>query len=300
MSSSILADLFICTAVGVLTLSACSQQRPQTTSTNPQPTRQPATSIEAESWTPRIISGSYTYLVNDSSIVSINNDTASRVLPIKTTMSYSIAIGTLGDSFSIFGKVDSSRVSSQIQTRAQIHDSMKIAEIHGILTSHGEIELSSPEQFMSCSSSSNSTATRVYELIVPYPKKQLNTGARWSDTVSTTNCHGKTPLTQQMIRQFQVKGFTIRHDREAVEIQRLTNTIFSGTSSESNTHLQASGSGSGDATLFLDRTTAVLLESDSQTKSSLTIVTSRGAFPFTQLTSTHITMQQAALNDSIH
>lgn len=291
MSSSMFANLLIRTAVGALTLSACSQQRPQTTSANPQPTRQSTAPLEVESWTPRISSGSYTYLVNDSSIVSINNDTASRVLPIETTISYSIVIGTLGDSFSISGKVDSSKVSSPMQTRAQIRDSTRSDEIHGILTSHGQIQLSSPKQFTSCSSSSNSMVTRVYELIVPYPKNQLNAGARWSDTVSMTNCHGKTPLTQQIIRQFQVKGFTIWHDRKAVEIQRLTNIIIEGVPSEPNIHLQASGSGSGNATLFLDRATTVLLESNSQAKLTLTIVTSRGAFPFTQLTSTHTTIQ---------
>jgi hypothetical protein len=92
-----------------------------------------------------------------------------------------------------------------------------------------------------------------------------------------------------MIREFEVTEFTTWHQQSVVEVRRLTSITFKGASSETNTHLSADGSGSGEATLVIDRNTAVLLESISHTKSTLTIVTSRGAFPFTQATSTFIT-----------
>ena len=284
------ADFLFHSAVVVLTLSACTPRRTQTTGTDPQPTLQPARSSEVESWTPQITSGTRKYLLSDSSVISIS-DTTNRVVPIETTMYYSLAIGPIGDSFSILGIVDSSTVDSQLRTKPQKRDSTNFDEIQGVITKQGHLQLESREQSNSCSSSSASTTSRIYELVIPYPKEQLSIGDKWSDTVSSTNCHGRTPLTQQIIREFQVKQFTTWHEHNAVEVQRQSNISFSGSSSEPNTHLQANGFGSGSATLLMDRTTAVLLESNSQTKSTLTIVTSRGAFPFSQSTSTHITIQ---------
>jgi len=277
--------------VVVLTLSACTRRGLQRTGGSPQPISEPAISTEAESWTPQITSGAHKYFVGDSSLVSINNDTTSRAVPIETTMHYSVAIGPIGDSFSISGTVDSSTVNSQLRVKPQLRDSTKVDEIHGVLTKQGRLQLASQEQLLSCSSSRATMTSRIYEFVIPYPKERFSIGDKWTDTVSSTNCHGRTPLTQQIIRQFQVKQFTTWHEHNAVEVQRQTSIIFAGASSEPNTHLQANGSGSSDAILFFDRKTALLLESNSRTKSTLTIVTTRGAFPFTQLTSTHIMIQ---------
>jgi hypothetical protein len=278
-------------AIVILTLSACTPHRTETAGTNQPPILNPSAPTDAESWVPQIISGSYKYHVSDSSIVSINNDTTNRVVPIETTMHYSLTVDPMGDSFSILGTVDSSTVNSQLGTKPQIRDSTKIDEFRGVLTKQGQLQLGSQEQSISCSSSSASLSSRIYEFVIPYPKQQLRIGDKWSDTVSSTNCHGRTPLTQQIIREFQVKQFTMWHEHSAVQVQRQTSIVFAGASSEPNTHLQANGSGSGSAILFVDQKAAVLLESNSQTKSTLTIVTSRGSFPFTQLTSTHITIQ---------
>lgn len=206
-------------------------------------------------------------------------------------MNYSLAVKAIGDSFLIAGRYDSLRINSQLRAYVQDGDSATAAEVHGLLTKRSELELIPEHSTPVCSSSSNSMLSRIHELIIPYPAGKFEIGTIWSDTVSTRNCHGKTPFSQQMIRQFEVKSFTTWQGREVVEIQRLVSSTFTGISTGTNSHLQATGSGSGIATLILDRKTAVLLESNSQTKSSLTITTSRGEFPFTQLISTHIRIQ---------
>jgi hypothetical protein len=272
----------------LLSISACSQGRSHPPSSVPEPADKAAVTTEVESWLPQVMSGSRQYSFRDSSVVSINNDTTARVLPIQTTMSYSVIIMPVADSFSISGKVDSSTIISQLQTRAATGDSVKVNEFHAALSKRGELRLSSQQHTPDCTSSSNSAASRIYELILPYPKDRIKVGDRWSDTVSSTSCHGRTPLTQQVIRNFEVKKFLTWHEQNAVEVQRLATITFSGASTETNTHLRTNGSGSGEATLLIDRNTVALLESNSQTKSMLTIVTSRGEFPFTQVTSTHI------------
>jgi hypothetical protein len=204
-------------------------------------------------------------------------------------MTYSVNIVPAQDSFSVVGTVDSSTINSRLQTRALSTDSTNINEFHGALSTQGKLQSTVQLQSAGCSSTSNSTASRIYELILPYPKDTVRIGDKWSDTVSSTSCHGRTPLTQRTIREFEIKEFTTWHQRSAVEVQRLASITFAGASSETNTHLSASGSGSGEATLLIDRNTGALLESVAHTKSMLTIVTSRGEFPFTQVTSTHIT-----------
>jgi hypothetical protein len=276
-------------AVVLLTLVACTQGQPHSPNAPPAPAHEARAVTEIESWSPRLTSSSHQYFLRDSSVISINNDTSKQPLPIETTMIYSVIISPSGDSYSVTGKVDSSTINSRLQMTGISSDTTSINIFHGILSRRGELQLSSGEQPTNCSSSSNAATTRIYELILPYLTDKIKIGDKWSDTLSITSCHGRTPLTQRMVREFEVTKFTTWHQQSVVEVRRLTSITFTGTSSETNTHLSANGSGSGEATLVIDRNTAALLESVSHTKSMLTIVTSRGAFPFTQTTSTYIT-----------
>jgi len=287
--TSRLAGVSSLSAGVLLALFACTRGRPHPPNTSPAPAREASAVTEIESWSPRITSSSHKYFLRDSSIISIDNDTVTQPLPIETTMIYSVIIVPSGDSYSVVGQVDSSTINSRLQTRAVASDTASINIFHGALSSRGELQSSSVLQPTNCSSASNAATTRIYELILPYPKDKIKIGDKWSDTLSITNCHGRTPLTQHMIREFEVTEFTTWHQQSVVEVRRLTSITFTGASSETNTHLSADGSGSGEASLVIDRNTAVLLESISHTKSTLTIVTSRGAFPFTQATSTYIT-----------
>jgi hypothetical protein len=203
-------------------------------------------------------------------------------------MLYGISITALGDSFSIVGTIDSLAINSRLHTKAVSNDSLKPGEFHGVLSKHGVLSLPAHQQFVSCSQMTNTMTARIYELIISLPIGKRGIGDTWSDTVSSISCHGRTPITQQTVRQFTIKMFTTWHAHSVVKIDRLSNIIFTGASTGANTHLSAKGSGSGEATLVIDRTTSILLESNSHAKSTLTITTSRGEFPFTQLTSTYI------------
>jgi hypothetical protein len=276
----------------LLSLATCTYQPPRPVTPSSTPADTSEKSPEVDSWVPTITPGLRKYLISDSSNISINTDTTDRVVPIETLIHYSVAIEPAGDFFAISAKVDSVTLNSPLQTKAQLRDSTTSIELHGVLTKLGQLKFDSQNRTSSCSSSSSSTALRIYEIIIPYPRKELKIGDKWSDTVSTTSCHGKTPLIQETIREFEIRAFSMWKQHMAVEIQRITNTTFVSTSTDSNTHLQANGSGSGTTTLFFDRKSAGLLESNGQTKSVLMIVTSRGQFPFTQLLSTHATIQE--------
>lgn len=280
----------LCLGVTVASaLSACTPKHSQQPSPTPEPPHRPVSIAEADSWSPKIMAGSQRFLIRDSSTVSISNDTTTQALPIESTMIYSIVITPSTDSFVLVGRVDSLTINSRLPTKRTSVDTGRAGEFRGTLIPHGQIQAVGQPQTTSCSSSSNSALTRIYELIVPFPKDKIRIGDKWSDTVSATTCHGKTPLTQQLIREFEVTGFNARQQQKLVMIQRKVFITFTGATTDTNTHLSASGSGSGEATLIVDQNSAELLQSDGRTQSTLTVTTSRGTFPFTQTTSTHIT-----------
>ena len=255
----------------------------------PEPARSSPTLVQEEFWTPQLMPGARQYLFQDSSIVSINNDSTSQPLLIQTSMNYDITIEPLADSFGISGRIDSVSVKSQVHPITNSSDSTKkLLELHETLSRNGNIHLRAHEKVTDCSMVSTSMISRIYEIVIPFPSSKLKLGDKWTDTVSTTSCHGRTPITQQTVRRFEVASFTTWRETSAVEIHRFAANTFTGSSMETNTHLSANGTGSSNATLFINRKTGSLLESNSQSNSILTIVTSRGQFPFTQLISTHI------------
>ena len=269
-------------------LSGCSHARPSLPSSIPGPVTAPAAEAKVQSWTPRLMIGTSQYSFRDSSTVSISNDTTSQSLPIETTLNYKISITSLNDSFSLLGTIDSLTINSRLHTKNASADSLKADEFHGVISKQGRLVPSSEEKLLNCSRTSNAMVSRVYELVIPYSIATVKVGDTWSDTVSNTACHGRTPLTQQSIRIFKVINFAKWHEQSAVEIQRNSQIVFTGASTETNTHLSAKGSGTSESTLIIDQTSASLLESSGNTKSTLVITTSRGEFPFTQFTSTHI------------
>ena len=274
--------------VMLMGVGACTPPRVVTTGTTPETVHTSAPVADAEFWTPQLATGSRDYALRDSSIISISSDSSTQPLLIETSANYTVAATASGDSLVVFGKIDSLTINSRIHAKQITKDSTQSDQFRGALSKQGELRQEHQPQALSCSSTSTSLASRIYEIITPYLKPKVKIGDVWSDTISNTTCHGRTPLTQQTIRQFEVKGFTTWQDRPAVQIQRRTAITFTGSSTETNTHLSTSGSGSGEAMLLIDRVTSTLLESTGQNKSTLMISTSRGQFPFTQSSFTHI------------
>ena len=275
-------------AILISTLSACAQGR---SVVPPSPQSEPVipkASAENKSWVPQIAAGIYRYIIEDSSIISINDDTITKSVPITSTMIYSLSIDRSRDSIVLMGKVDSAIIDSRIPRRNPFANIAKDKEFHAILSIRGQLISAAKDSSSACSSSSSPTISPIYELILPVRQEELKIGDKWMDTVSSTSCHGRTPLIQQVIRTFEVKQFTTHDNQSTVEIVRNSSITFAGTTTDPGSQLSARGSGTAITTMIFDQSTATLLESNSQIESALTVITSRGKFPFTQHTISHI------------
>lgn len=241
-------------------------------------------------WNPRIVSERRQYFMNDSSVVSISNDTTARTVPIESRAIYTITITDAKDQQYILAlRVDSQTVNNR--PLKPIRDSSKVIQAQIKLGSDGRLINSEKELIQSCSAATVSPAVRMSEILLPFATTQLHLGDHWADTSTSMICHGKIPLMQKTVREYELVSFTNCAERSAVNVRRIVTSTFTVSSTDSTNHLSASGSGTGMSMMCVDRGTGALLESDGQSRLDLTITTSRGTFPFTQNTATHIKLR---------
>ena len=272
-------------------LQGCSTTTPAS-STVPVPSpRVDSTSTKSPSinWEPAILPGKWRYLIQDSSTVSINNDTTTRVEPIESVMHYTMGVTDSGGTLFITGQVDSLLVNSRLPGKVKTDTSVTVT-FHNSISKRGHLGAVASVDEKNCTGGNAFPVSRISELVITLPVHSLKVGDRWSDTSSTTTCHGKIPLMHRAVREYELVDLTsCNHD--GVRVQRVVSDTFTGSSTESTNHLSASGSGTSRSILCLDRNTGILLTSDGQSRIELVVTTTRGVFPFTQKTSTHITTQ---------
>jgi hypothetical protein len=292
MKKSLWMEKSMLATIALLALSACSTGHVPATPPSPPTSRADTVESHPElsSWSPRITAGTRRYLILDSSTVSISNDTTSRVVPIKSTILYSLSVTSVGDSFALTSRIDSVAISTQLHVKGS-SDTGRVSEFHVMISNRGRLTIKPEQGTVTCTGASISAVSRISELIISFPTSRLKTGDKWTDTASTISCHGKIPLIQHATREYELVDLSSCLQRSAVKVRRTVFDTFTGSSTESNNHLSANGSGTSTSVLCLQRDTGALLESNTQSRSDLTVVTTRGTFPFIQNTNTHIELR---------
>jgi hypothetical protein len=272
-----------------LSLVACSTSHPAAPTTPATiPHKDSVTSeSKSSSWAPQFIGGKWRYFIRDSSVVSISNDTTVRPRPIESTMFYSISMADSANVLVLTSHVDSLFVNTRLSTKTN-SDSGKFSESHMIFSKQGRIIDAVTPTGVTCTSASASPSPRTGELIIRLPASHVRVGDRWTDTSSTTSCHGRIPLAELAIQEYELLDLTSCQGRDAVKVRRVVSDTFTSSPAESSNHLSASGSGTASSIVCLQRDTGTLLESNGQSRLDLTVITTRGTFPFTQNTNTHI------------
>ena len=270
-----------------IALNSCSASHVTQPGFPTSPPREPVKPSLQDEWVPKQAPGTRQYLIEDSATIFIGNDSTHTSL-LQTATWYSLSLIALADSFSFTTKIDSMSTSSHTSLTKNGVDSSSSRTIHATFSSNGEMSALIGEAPSSCQRGVDATAMRVFELTQNYPKKSIRVGDRWADTVSGTSCRGRIPLYQQSIHEYQLLELINWKDHDVAKIQRNVSTVITGTSFESQNHLTVTGSGVGSMIFYADRITGFLHESDSHSKSRLTINTSRGSYSFTQTITTHI------------
>ena len=285
---SLVRGFTVVTTCLVVVVGACSTSH-STISTKPASmprTDSSASATRTKAWAPQVLPGSWNYLIKDSSVVSINNDTTARVEPIESRMIYTLSISDSNNILLFTGRIDSFSVNTRLSTKSAA-DTSKPLEFHGFTSKQGQLTRLSQLAPATCTGTANTPGSRIGELLIVLPTNPIRVGDTWSDTSAITTCHGKIPLTQTVVREYVLLDLS-SCQRGGVKVRRVVSDTFNGSSAESVNHLSANGTGTGISLLCLDRNTGSLLISDGESRLDLTVTTMRGVFPFTQKTSTHI------------
>jgi hypothetical protein len=277
------------TVMGLLFLSigACSRGHPPIPTIPASAPHRDSVPISSTSgWAPRLSPGKWQYLIRDSSTISMTNDTTGHVEPIESTAIYALSIADSENVFILTSRIDSLSVNSHLPTK-KTGENNELVEVRGVLSGQGHFTAAAAVAPAPCTGTDLSPSSRLQELLITLPLGAIRVGDKWSDTSSTTTCHGKIPLTQVLVRNYELmKSSTCQPG--TVQIHRIVSNSLTSSSAESKNYLGASGFGTATSVLCLDRNTGVLLESNGQSHLELIVTTSRGKFPFTQNTTTHI------------
>lgn len=226
-------------------------------------------------WSPTTVPYTSQYRVDDSSTVSITNDsTGKEVLLISSTI-YDLALKQDGK-LSVDLHIDSASTdTTHWQTQSAAHAIATISLRGQII----DLRSTTPT---SCKSGIDPEFARLSDLIIALPANPAAIGSQWADTSSTVICHGKIALLQRTIRNYKLLAELSQRNKPVIQLQRITMAQITGVPADSTTSITANGTGSSTATLLLDRDTGKLLESVGTSDLSLSVTTSRGIFPFQQ------------------
>lgn len=241
----------------------------------------------ASSWFPKLVPGSNRYLITDSSTISISGD-SSHSSSVHTAAIYDITLTASGDSLSLTASVESLTTNSHLQTPRLDSQMDSTKDFHATVSNSGRLSPITGMISSMCATGANPGAIRVLELTLNYPRMHLKVGDKWTDSVSTTSCRGKTTLEQQNIYQYQLTDLTTQNGHNLAQIQRDVLTTFHSLSSNQKNQLTTSGYGSSTSVLYVDQKTSALIQSSEHSRLKLTINTARGNYPFIQDTFTQI------------
>jgi hypothetical protein len=242
-----------------------------------------------DTWAPKMVSGTSRYLVIDSSTISTNGD-SSHSSSIATTAIYNLTLATVADSLSLSVRVESLTTNSQVQIAKHSLHTDSIENFRATVSSNGRFSPITGVLRSLCVVGVNPVATRIWELTINYPHQQLKVGDEWTDTISTTSCRGKMTLQQQNIYRYKIIDFSLQKGSDLAQIQRAVSTTFHSISTNSGNELTTTGTGSSSSVLYINRKTAMLVQSSEHSQVALTVNTTRGSYPFTQNTSTQIAL----------
>lgn len=284
-------QLIVC-ALFHFPLVACTTSHQSVPSTPTTRTQLDTARIDSryKSWAPQLIAIKSRYFIHDSSTISINNDTTATVVPIESTMIYSISTADSNNLLILTGHVDSLSISNALSTKTK-PDTGTRPNLHIVISKQGRFLNSSQMPPINCSTANAPSSSRIGELLIPLPHGAVKVGDKWTDTSSTISCHGKISLTHTTIREYELLDLSSCELTDAAKVRELVTDSLTGSSAENNNHLSASGFGTASSTLCLGRSTGTLLERNGQSRLELTVTTSRGVFPFTQNSHTHIKLR---------
>lgn len=141
----------------------------------------------------------------------------------------------------------------------------------------------------SCPNPWSTVAAGVRRSIFIVPRR-ISLGMTWSDSTSSTACHGLIPVVLKLSSVYKVIGEIDRNGAPALLIERIGKSSAAGQGSEGQHIVTVRGEGSATGNFYIDRTSGVLLDVEDEQKMRLVITSSGRNQEFAQTARETVTL----------
>ena len=207
-------------------------------------------------------------------------------MPIENRLLYSVTLTPQGEQFRIRGVVDSFTFR---RVQPGNPDSLTFRNPwHGIMTSLGRVS-SSQLEATACEPDKQIPLQPVHDILIAHPAT-IAAGAQWKDTTTTITCRGEVTVSTTAVNSYRMDGPENQRGTPALRITRSSEFTIRGTGRESGRSVALAGGGGGTTTLYLDQQRGVLISSNGETRTVITIRTLAGEIPFRQHVRQQVTL----------
>jgi hypothetical protein len=227
--------------------------------------------------------------------VSLAGDSSANSLPLGRTVLYTVAIapvapaGAAGPAFQLTGAVDSVAVTIPERIPTPTAGSNSKPHFQGALAADGHLLSLSSDATLSCTNATDPLSAAAALLFAALPDG-ISPAESWTDTVTTVTCRGRMPLVTTATRHYKAIADTVWRGQPALLIARTDSLAIrnrtdstpdsAAVSRDSTDMMEATGSGRGDFTLYVDPRTGVLFEAAGTSRTDILVTTASSRFPF--------------------
>jgi hypothetical protein len=221
----------------------------------------------------------FQYEIRTEATIRLDTDTARQERPVEQALLYTVQLAPQGQSLRITSVVDS--LSSREQHTLASPDSAAFRNPwHGVVTTLGRVSPTQPDTG-ACRPDRQVPLQPIHEILISHPET-MTAGTQWKDTTTTLTCRGNVAVSTTSINSYHVDGADNHRGTPTLRITRSSELSIRGSGRESGRSVSLAGGGGGTTTLHLDQTSGMVISSNGETRSVITIRTLTGEIPFRQ------------------
>lgn len=288
VSSSPIRQLSLYGACALL-MAGCT---PSTPSLAPVPEAQPtdsALAVNAEAtWTPRRSPGSWHYKFESSATVTLDGDTTARALPVGRTALYTVTLalpdtgrvagGDSSGSFRVTGHVDSLMVTTAERIPRPTAGTGIRPYFSATLTPTGHLMDVESNSGTKCNEGIDPLTAAAQSFFISLPRG-VSIGSSWQDTTSTVTCRGSASFSTTATRHYRVVRDTVWQNESVLLIRGTDTTLIRSQTDSDTTAMIIDGTGTATINLYVDPNTGLLVHSQAESQTILTVITGLSRLP---------------------
>lgn len=270
-------------ALLLITVAGCTRTVP-----TPEPAPRPADSTQPLSSTSPIIGPGSRWRITSSiepqeysSIVNTTLELDSASARIHDTVTvhtrFTLSLKRLPTSVTISGSIEAFSIAAGNRVGAPTQLIVLPLSFSGQVNARGltlkRVAGQTSGQTTDCVNPGITAISTVQRNLVIVPE-ELQRGASWTDSSSTTGCSGSIPVIVTSIRTYSILGETEYAGDSAIALKKTDRTYFNGEGAQDQHRIIVKGEGSGSGVLYVTRSTGMMIDYESKHNTVVTITSS--------------------------